>query len=574
MHFGIRKLFISLLFFLWVPLFLQAQHAEIKRNYEKGQLSLDQKVLYQFYAGKSPQHLPPAYQRTDNKPIKCGTPARMDFHKYQSQLSAGTIARIKSMTADPEQLVTQSHLSASGRFQLNYSTSGENAVPAQDANNNGTPDYVEWVAQAADSSYRYEVLTLGYSDPIPDISNPYQIYFENIEFYGYTEIRNGTTYIIMHNNYEGFPENDDPQSDQRGAIRVTVAHELKHAIQYAATGWNGETDQWTEMDATMMEEVVFDEVNDYYNYLTEPESIFSNPEASFYPGSYYHVSWALFFEEKYGPRFWPSVWQIIKHDPEITMVDALSQQLGSPEAFHRDYIESQLWHYASGPNNSADDFGFEERRHYPHPKLTLGDDFYTDDLATPRATPAHSLNEFSASYYRINPPPEASGAMGAEVSAPGPDTGVGVIAYFTDGSADFKTFASTDDNSAVISTDWAWKDISSAGIVLTNAHTDSLSEAAIVQVGSTDFDQLTLHQNYPNPFRQATTIRFTLEEQTLVKLEIYDTIGRRIRTLYDQKLDAGLYVKTLDSSNLASGVYIYQLTTDQQTVAKKMTLIK
>ncbi|SHF17023.1 Por secretion system C-terminal sorting domain-containing protein [Fodinibius roseus] len=575
MRAGFRTLFISLLLFLWFPLWAEAQHAEIKRDYEKGRLSLDQKILYQLQAGENPQRLPRDYRRADPaKPIKCGTPARMDFHNHRSQLSAGTVARVESMTADPGRHATGSYRSASGRFEVNYTTSGDHAVPDRDANSNGTPDYVEWVAQAADSSYRHEVLTLGYSDPVPDINDPYQVHFKDIDFYGYTEVSNGTTYIVMHNSYEDFPENDDPQGNQRGAIRATMAHELKHAIQYAATGWNGETDQWSEMDATLMEEVVYDEVNDYYSYLRDPESIFSDPEASFYPGSYYHVSWALYFEEKYGSRFWPSVWQIIRSNPDITMVDALSRQLGSDEAFRRDYIESQLWHYAAGPNNSADDFGFEERLNYPHPDLNSGNNFYAEDLSTPQPVPPNSLNNFSAAYYSITPPSEASGHVAVDITSSGPGTGIGILAYFTDGSTDFKTFSSADGKAVASSTSWSWEDISSAGIVLSNADTDSSSQSAVVKVGNSEFNQLTLYQNYPNPFRRETTIRFTLEEPAQVTLKIYDTIGRRVRTLYDQKLEEGLYVKTLDGTNLASGIYIYQLTTGRQTVARKMTLIK
>src|SRR5690625_5647214 len=131
------------------------------------------------------------------------------------------------------------------------------------------------------------------------------------------------------------------------------------------------------MDATLMEEVVFDEVNDYYNYLAGPESIFNDPGASFYPGSYYHVSWALFFEEKYGPQFWPAVWEIISANPDITMVDALSRQLGSDEAFFSDYVESQLWHYGAGPGNSADDFWFEERACYLSTQVNAGNSLCT-----------------------------------------------------------------------------------------------------------------------------------------------------------------------------------------------------
>jgi len=568
------KLFITLFLFSCFPLILQAQHTRIQRDYDKGRLSLDQKILYQLYAGENPRKLPRNYRRTDPAPMKCGTPVRMAFYKHRQQLSASTIAQVESMTTSPAQNASESYRSASGLFQINYTTSGDHAVPVEDGNNNGVPDYVEWTAQAADSSYRHEVQTLGYTDPMPNTADPYQIYFEDLDFYGYTEVADNTTYITLHNNFEGFPENDDPQGSQRGSIRVTIAHELKHAIQFAATGWSGETDQWSEMDATLMEEVVFDEVNDYYNYLAGPESIFNDPGASFYPGSYYHVSWALFFEEKYGPQFWPAVWEIISANPDITMVDALSRQLGSDEAFFSDYVESQLWHYAAGPVNSADDFGFEERASYPRPQVNAGNSLYTDDLSTPQPVPDNSLNNFSAAYYRVNPPSEASGNMAVDITASGSGTGIGILAYFTDGSSDFKTFASRDGNAVSATTDWAWQNISSAAIVLANAHTDSSSRSAVVKVGSTDMEQLVLHQNYPNPFRQATTIRFTLAESSQVKLELFDTVGRRVRTLYDQELEPGLYVKTFEGTNLASGIYIYQLTTDRQSVAKKMTLIK
>ncbi len=565
----IHLLFIICLIAFLNPFSLQAQHAQIERDYQKGQLSLDQKVLYQFYAIQQPAQLPENYKQVSSKPIKCGTPAHMDLHKNRSQISAGTIARIESMSSQPSQLSTESYTSASGRFQINYTTSGENAVPTEDANNNGTPDYVEWTAQAADSSYHHEVQTLGYSDPIPDPNDPYQIYFENIGFYGYTETSNGSTHIVIHNNFEGFPENDDPHSNQRGSVRVTVAHELKHAIQYAATQWSGETDKWSEMDATLMEEVVYDEVNDYYNYLRDSESIFSNPESSFYPGSYYHVSWALFFEEKYGPQFWPSVWQIIRNNPQITMVDALSQQLGGEEAFGEAYIESQLWHYASG-SNAVNGFGFEERNHYPDPKISSGSHLYTEDVSRPIAQ-IPSLENFSARYYSVFPPANTTGKVIVGLSDW--NSIFGVIAYHSDGSASTQTFISQPNKvPAVIETDWEWKDIESIGLILSNSNLNESTEPTVTQFGSKISDKIV--QNYPNPFRQSTNIRFTLAEPSHVKLEIFDSIGRKVHTIYDQELDAGLYVETLDGTNLASGVYIYRLKTDQQVTTKKMTLIK
>lgn len=573
MHSYPRQLFIICAALLLMPGLLPGQHTKIEQAYEEGVLSLDQKILYQFLAGVPSSTLPESYRESNAGPIKCGTPALMEYHRHRSELSPSTVTQMESMLRARDTQALETYRSASGRFQINYNTSGEHAIPLQDANNNGTPDYVEWVAQAADSSYRHEVQTLGYSDPVPDPNNPYQIYFEDIDFYGYTATENGTTYIVLHNNYENFPNNDDPDSNQRGAIRVTAAHELKHAIQYVATGWSGETDQWTEMDATLMEEVVYDEVNDYYNYLADPESIFSDPGASFYPGSYYHVSWALFFEEKYGPQFWSSVWETIRSNPEIAMVDALNVHLVGSAGFLEAYTESQLWHYASG-SYAVDDFGFEEGENYPDPPVAGGDNFYTDDLATPQAPTGQMLDSFSATYYAISPPSSANGNVAAEISVRAQHSGIGLLARFSDGSTDTRIVASSEEQTTAIDTDWLWSDISSLALVLTNADTEESLETATVQVGSGEFDQLTLNQNYPNPFRQTTTIRFTLEESSHVNLDIFDSIGRRVRTLYDQELDPGLYVKTFDGSDLASGVYIYQLVTDQQTIAKKMMLIK
>ena len=73
---------------------------------------------------------------------------------------------------------------------------------------------------------------------------------------------------------------------------------------------------WIEMDATLMEEVVFDDVNDYYNYIktgfdsAEPSSlsIFGRPQNPT-PGSYYHITWMLYFTEVYGMDFWVDVWE-------------------------------------------------------------------------------------------------------------------------------------------------------------------------------------------------------------------------------------------------------------------------
>jgi len=84
-----------------------------------------------------------------------------------------------------------------------------------------------------------------------------------------------------------------------------------------------------------------------------------------------------------------------------------------------------------------------------------------------------------------------------------------------------------------------------------------------------------LSQNYPNPFNPSTTIRFGLREQSNVSLRIYDILGREVAVLLDnESRSAGSYEITFDASVLASGTYIYKLSSDKYSLSKKMILMK
>src|SRR5690606_28425722 len=83
-----------------------------------------------------------------------------------------------------------------------------------------------------------------------------------------------------------------------------------------------------------------------------------------------------------------------------------------------------------------------------------------------------------------------------------------------------------------------------------------------------------LDQNYPNPFNPSTTIKFSLPEATNVSLKVFNVLGQKVIELVNTKLDAGRYSYQWDASNLASGIYLYQLKTDKFNSIKKMMLIK
>ena len=89
-----------------------------------------------------------------------------------------------------------------------------------------------------------------------------------------------------------------------------------------------------------------------------------------------------------------------------------------------------------------------------------------------------------------------------------------------------------------------------------------------------------LEQNYPNPFNPETTITYSLTKPSLMTLTIYNTLGKEVKTLVNNRLqNAGQYSVTWDGKNsmnlpVAAGTYIYRLQAGDKVQTKKMALIK
>lgn len=81
-------------------------------------------------------------------------------------------------------------------------------------------------------------------------------------------------------------------------------------------------------------------------------------------------------------------------------------------------------------------------------------------------------------------------------------------------------------------------------------------------------------QNSPNPAKSITNITYKLAESAQVELAVWDITGRKIATLVNEKQGEGEYSIPFDVNSLNDGIYIYQLTTGNQIVAKKMIVKK
>ena len=126
----------------------------------------------------------------------------------------------------------------------------------------------------------------------------------------------------------------------------------------------------------------------------------------------------------------------------------------------------------------------------------------------------------------------------------------------------------------------------SAGVITITANTNGLQPAILTtDVVVTDINDdnylqnnkitnVTLYNNYPNPFNPSTNINFSIPNSGLVTLRVYNVLGQQVAELVNQEMEAGKHTYEFDGSKLSSGMYVYQLNTETVSISKKMLLIK
>lgn len=115
----------------------------------------------------------------------------------------------------------------------------------------------------------------------------------------------------------------------------------------------------------------------------------------------------------------------------------------------------------------------------------------------------------------------------------------------------------------------------------------SLVEAAVDDIEILDINQalvgveetplamsLTLEQNFPNPFNPSTTISFTLPQNEIVRLVVYNSYGQEILTLAEGQMKQGRHTVAFDAKDLPSGLYLYELRAGDTRLTRKMMLLE
>ena len=326
-----------------------------------------------------------------------------------------------------------------GIFRFHYTLNGTHSVDVTDTDGNGIPDYMDQMVETFTQVYDMEINEMGYYRPPGDGwlpggndnggSDAYDIYIRNISsnYYGYvrseymaqntgnnenspgvTEINAFTSYMVMRNNYSGFysPNNSYGPTTELEAMQVTAAHEFFHTVQY---GYDGREKPWLlEATAVWMEEVVYDNINDCYQYML---NWFSSPQTSLdASGSHWYGSYIFFKyidEHLGGPA---TIRNIIERGVETNSEygdyshqatsDGL-EPVGSSfqDALNKMVIANRVM--SLNPGTDAVMYSYEEAENYPvdGPNTYRTVDFSAGDTVTVTST---NLQKYASQYIKVN----------------------------------------------------------------------------------------------------------------------------------------------------------------------------
>jgi hypothetical protein len=171
-------------------------------------------------------------------------------------------------------------ISPSGHFYIHFDTTGNAAPDLTDSDSNGVPDYIDEVGIIADSAHHVLVDIMGWEEEPFDGEGGYDIYIMSYGagVYGYNYKDNGnTSYLQIDNDYVGYNSKFDLTPIE--IMRITVAHEYFHGIQWGYEENLGSNKYFYEMTSMWFEDVLIPDGNDYLDGWADP--LLDNPTADF-----------------------------------------------------------------------------------------------------------------------------------------------------------------------------------------------------------------------------------------------------------------------------------------------------
>ena len=368
--------------------------------------------------------------------VKCGTPLILEVWHAWPDLNEETRRILGAAIQLERPELNEIYDTPDGLFRLHYSRTGADSVDMTDGVGAGNvPIYVLNCADLLTDVVDVEIDQLGFRYPVSDsVGAPgedprFDIYFidYNLGLYGLTVPDNivkmgdeesfwATSHMRIHSQFRDIPPYRNNPYD---AMAVTLAHEFHHSSQWTYDVGEAEVrgassyPWFLEASAVAMEDFVFDDVNDYYAYLT---SFYDNPWMSlrvfansptaegFHP--YASAVFFIMLAQRYDQVMLREMWEECGDVSEFNTFDAIRTVMGTRgTTFEVEWAEFLIWNYFTGGRNRA--WAYQEGQSYPEVPQNLLAQYDTYPMADTSSLigAPRSVDELAGQYFIFRPPP-------------------------------------------------------------------------------------------------------------------------------------------------------------------------
>jgi len=485
----------------------------------------------------------------------------------------------------------------SDNFKIHYTVEGDYAVyhPDEDVNPaDGTPDYINRMAEYLEQSWGKYIIELNYDRPPPDNGmggdDLYDVYVEEIT--GQTVPESPSEYYAGRSAYSSYMyighdlRNLNHPDDPIPLLKVTCAHELFHAVQMSYRAFTSDaTDWWYELTAGWAEERVFDEINEVYYYL---EDYYSKIFKSIYDTGGTHMYgawvWAEYLTAQHGnDTIRQAFIKLINFDNSLTAVKLVLEDAGYD--FGDEFSNFAAWNYFTADNYRPD--FFPEGHDFPAsvPVSANHYEYPTGWIETPKA-----VENLGIAYIYFDSVAAAKSELYIEFIAD--DTypeNVTIAAIFHESPVQVFTYnlAPSQDTliniedfdrceAVVMAVSWPYQgyEISDSAMYRYNAYVDT-TLTDIIEIEPVISENLEFYGNYPNPFNLTTNITFSWKNvATDYTISIHDLNGRLIDRLDGIARPGVNTVRWTPNSSMSSGMYFGNLKIGGLESNRKFVLLK
>lgn len=501
----------------------------------------------------------------ENKPEKCGLNLVNTISFNIDKFLPWQQVILKQLLERPVR--QKNAVTPKGYFRVHYDETGSNALGYS----------LTDIMNALDSSYEFEVNYLGYPPPPPDNGiggdDRYDIYIMDLggSYYGYTQFEMDlgndkfTAFTVMDNDYVGY------FTTGINAARVTAAHEFHHAIQAGNYIYRDSDLFFYEITSTAMEEFVFDDVNDYYAYMSD---YFNNPTRPFILNNGYNLAiWNIFLKDRFGFDVLKRQWELMPSARALNAINISLNENGS--SLRNELNKFGIWTYFTNYRTFPGRY-FDEAINYPLIRTSNPMNFTPPSKIysmSTRPTTNYFLKVISGVDTLVS-------IISNSDIVNGTDSADKYFAFgyelFSDTSAGTRKLANKFSANLIASPENYW----SASEILNN----------FVVNGDSSFPTLLLNDEtfaFPNPFRYGKNsgignfinIQLISDLGSEVNFSVYTSSMQLVRSsiepvsfLPNGATGIRWNVVDLENKHLATGIYIYTVKSDDKTITGKFVV--